>query len=117
MMARAKRTWRKTAGLRYKIGLITAAVTIGAFMAFGLSSALGGQASGAAAKNCVSPVLVGQQLVCNYGFRNGDDFGDSYHLTSMVDTLSTSGGSPGSGNMIGSLALARELEYRPGYDL
>jgi hypothetical protein len=101
-MARARRTWRRTTGRRF---LILATAAVGVFLAFGLPSALGQQASGGAAKGCDSPVLVGQSMVCNYGFRNLDDTGDTYHLTSMVDVVQTSGGAVSSGNMIGSLAL------------
>src|SRR5262245_38624768 len=70
----------------------------------GNARAVNGFGAGAT-KGCNTNTLVGQPMVCHYGYNNLDDFGNTYIVTGAQDVVQTAGGAVSSGNILSSLSL------------
>ena len=85
-MSRVKRGWERRRSSRQKFGLFIAALAIAGLMLIGVTSALGAfQVS--LGKDCAGTTLIGDQMTCNGNIVNQDTLGNSYALTSIVDTV------------------------------
>ena len=83
-------------------GGIAAAAVVG-LLVLGVGSAQALLTGAGAQKNCASPVVIGDPLVCTYAFTNQDDFGNDETTNSLVDVVAASGGAQNSGNIFGSV--------------
>jgi hypothetical protein len=88
------------------LGALTAVAFV--FLALGATGASAALTGAGAQKNCTSPVLVGDPVVCTYGFTNQDDFGNNETVNSLVDVTQTAGGALSSGNIFSSVGWVFE---------